>query len=68
MSCLRCDFCGRIIDTDEDVEAYWGYEPDTPDIRSETVTTTTIDRWLCPSCREPYEEMEWRREEVEAAL
>lgn len=62
MSILRCAECGWLIDTDEDVEAYWGYEPGTPEIRNETVTATTIDRWLCPSCREPYENAEDERE------
>lgn len=55
MSCLLCSCCGALIDTDEDVEAYWGYEPDRPKVRAETVTRMTIDRWLCPSCREPLE-------------
>lgn len=61
MSCVLCDDCSRLIDTDYDVEAYWGYEPDRPNVRSETVTRTTIDRWLCSTCREPYEEMEEAR-------
>ncbi len=42
MSCLRCDGCSRIIDTDFDVESY----------------QEKTDRWLCEWCREELEEEE----------
>lgn len=36
MSCLFCDRCADLIDTDEDPEAY----------------VERLQRWLCESCRE----------------
>ncbi len=42
MSILCCDGCGAYIDTDYDTEAY----------------VESLDKWLCPKCREDIEENE----------
>ena len=42
MSCLRCEGCSEIIDTDYDVEAYVRF-------------TDGRERWLCEGCRNDLE-------------
>jgi len=45
MSCMRCDLCDAIIDTDYDVEGLWGVNNDTPN----------NEAFICRFCVETHE-------------